>query len=108
MGVSDGCMAFQVRIIRLCLSKISWPLSIVDRPTECCLQVVGHIKTVIILMGGCLFFGDEMPLKKLAGISVAMVGIVWYSQVMPTLELASSSKKACTQIESGQALSVLQ
>lgn len=45
------------------------------------LQVVGHIKTVIILMGGCLFFGDEMPLKKLAGISVAMVGIVWYSQV---------------------------
>ena len=32
-------------------------------------------------MGGCLFFGDEMPLKKLAGISVAMVGIVWYSQV---------------------------
>lgn len=39
------------------------------------------MKTVIILMGGCLFFGDEMPLKKLAGISVAMCGIVWYSQV---------------------------
>lgn len=45
-----------------------------------CWQVVGHVKTVIILMGGCLFFGDEMPLKKLAGISVAMFGIVWYSQ----------------------------
>lgn len=49
--------------------------------TQRTLQVVGHVKTVIILMGGCLFFGDEMPLKKLAGISVAMVGIVWYSQV---------------------------
>jgi len=45
------------------------------------MQVVGHVKTVIILMGGCMFFGDEMPLKKLAGISVAMCGIVWYSQV---------------------------
>jgi solute carrier family 35 protein E3 len=44
-------------------------------------NVVGHVKTVIILTGGCLFFGDEMPPKKLAGISIAMVGIVWYSQV---------------------------
>lgn len=46
-------------------------------------NVVGHIKTVIILMGGCMFFGDEMPLKKLAGISIAMLGIIWYSQVQP-------------------------
>ena len=44
-------------------------------------NVVGHIKTVIILMGGCMFFGDEMPLKKLGGISIAMGGIIWYSQV---------------------------
>lgn len=40
----------------------------------------GHIKTVLILAGGCLFFGDEMPLKKLLGIAVAMAGIIWYSQ----------------------------
>jgi solute carrier family 35 protein E3 len=40
-------------------------------------NVVGHLKTVIILTGGCLFFGDEMPLKKLAGIAIAMAGIVW-------------------------------
>ena len=44
-------------------------------------NVVGHIKTVIILMGGCMFFGDTMPLKKLGGISIAMCGIIWYSQV---------------------------
>ncbi len=43
-------------------------------------NVVGHIKTVIILTGGCLFFGDEMPLKKFLGIATAMMGIVWYSQ----------------------------
>jgi solute carrier family 35 protein E3 len=50
-------------------------------------NVVGHVKTVIILAGGCIFFGDEMPAKKLAGISVAMGGIVWYSQ----LKLAESA-----------------
>ena len=43
--------------------------------------MVGHVKTVLILAGGCLFFGEDMPLKKLAGISVAMVGIIWYTQV---------------------------
>jgi solute carrier family 35 protein E3 len=40
-------------------------------------NVVGHLKTVIILTGGCLFFGDEMPLKKLLGVCVAMSGIIW-------------------------------
>ncbi len=37
------------------------------------------LQTVIILTGGCLLFGDEMPLKKFAGISLAMCGIIWYS-----------------------------
>ena len=44
-------------------------------------NVVGHVKTVIILTGGVIFFGDTMPLKKLAGVAVAMCGIVWYSQI---------------------------
>lgn len=44
-------------------------------------NVVGHLKTVIILTGGCLFFGDEMPPKKLLGVSVAMAGIIWYTQL---------------------------
>ena len=47
----------------------------------CRYNVVGHVKTVIILAGGYLFFQDDMPLKKLAGIAVAMSGIVWYTQV---------------------------
>lgn len=40
-------------------------------------NVVGHLKTVIILTGGCLFFDDEMPPKKLLGVFVAMGGIIW-------------------------------
>jgi hypothetical protein len=34
---------------------------------------VGHLKTIIILTGGCMFFGDQMPPKKLLGVAVAMV-----------------------------------
>lgn len=40
-------------------------------------NVVGHLKTVIILSGGCMFFGDDMPPKKLLGVCVAMAGIIW-------------------------------
>ena len=65
-------------------------------------NVVGHIKTVIILMGGCMFFGDQMPLKKLAGISIAMSGIIWYSQVglLDSPPLACSQKLSVCQLAS--------
>lgn len=36
-------------------------------------NVVGHLKTVLILTGGCLLFGDEMGYKKLSGIGVTMM-----------------------------------
>jgi solute carrier family 35, member E3 len=53
-------------------------------------NVVGHIKTVIILTGGVVFFGDTMPPKKLGGIAVAMGGIIWYTQIkMQEARLAS-------------------
>ncbi|KAK9862351.1 hypothetical protein WJX84_007288 [Apatococcus fuscideae] len=44
-------------------------------------NVVGHLKTVFILAGGCFFFGDEMPAKKFCGICLAMTGIFWYSHL---------------------------
>ena len=46
-------------------------------PPSLTYNVVGHIKTVLILSGGVLFFGDAMPPKKIGGIVVAMAGIVW-------------------------------
>jgi hypothetical protein len=51
---------------------------------------VGHMKTLIILTGGCLFFGDLMPPKKLAGVAIAMAGIIWYTH----LKMAASSTTA--------------
>ncbi|KXZ44800.1 hypothetical protein GPECTOR_62g915 [Gonium pectorale] len=42
-------------------------------------NIVGHFKTVIILAGGCVLFGDKMPWKRLAGIMLTMLGIAWYT-----------------------------
>jgi len=44
-------------------------------------NVVGHIKTIIILAGGVIFFGDTMSGKKSCGILFAMGGIIWYSWI---------------------------
>ena len=44
-------------------------------------NIIGHIKTVIILTGGCLLFDDVMSWKRLGGICVAMCGIIWYSHL---------------------------
>jgi len=44
-------------------------------------NVVGHIKTVIILVGGVLLFGDDMEFRKALGVGVTIVGMVWYSRL---------------------------
>lgn len=53
-------------------------------------NIVGHIKTVLILGGGCLFFGDVITLPKFCGIALAFSGIVWYSH----LQMQESAAKA--------------
>lgn len=40
---------------------------------------MGHLKTVIILAGGFVLFDEKMPAKKLGGVLIALVGIIWYS-----------------------------
>jgi hypothetical protein len=55
-------------------------------------NVVGHLKTIIILSGGCMFFGDSMPYNKLMGVCVAMGGIVWYTQLKLQAAGAANSK----------------
>jgi solute carrier family 35 protein E3 len=65
-------------------------------------NVIGHIKTVIILTGGCLLFGEEMPLMRLAGICVAMAGIVWYS-VLKLSEVTTAARQLLPSTANGVA-----
>lgn len=42
-------------------------------------NIIGHTKSVLILAGGALMFGDNMTYQKLLGVGVALAGMVWYT-----------------------------
>ena len=60
-------------------------------------------QTVIILTGGCILFGDAMPLNKFLGIVTAMFGIVWYSW-LKMRESSASRAKSALPVVNGSAL----
>lgn len=41
-------------------------------------QVLGHAKTLLVLIGGWLLFGEEMNPRKVAGMSLAFIGMISY------------------------------
>ncbi|KAI7840628.1 hypothetical protein COHA_005650 [Chlorella ohadii] len=41
-------------------------------------QVLGHSKTILVLLGGWAFLGDTITSKKFAGMALAVSGMVWY------------------------------
>lgn len=41
-------------------------------------QVLGHTKTILVLLGGVLLFGDKVSSKQLAGMALAVAGMVLY------------------------------
>lgn len=66
-------------------------------------NIVGHLKTVTILTGGCLIFGDTMTVSKFLGIALAMVGIAWYSQMqLSSLQQPKVSKPNTPDAEAGR------
>ena len=48
------------------------------------LQVLGHSKTVLVLLGGWAFLGDTITAKKFAGMALAVGGMVWYGKASAT------------------------
>ena len=44
-------------------------------------NVVGHLKTLLIVAAGVFIFGEDMSLKKGAGLATALGGIIWYTQI---------------------------
>ncbi|XP_039169538.1 UDP-rhamnose/UDP-galactose transporter 6-like [Eucalyptus grandis] len=42
-------------------------------------QVIGHMKTILVLIMGFLFFGKEgLNLQVVIGMIIAVVGMIWY------------------------------
>lgn len=44
-------------------------------------QVLGHLKTILILILGFLFFNKQLDYRNVIGIVVAMVGVIAYTEI---------------------------
>ena len=42
------------------------------------LQVLGHSKTILVLLGGWAFLGEMISARQLAGMAIAVTGMVLY------------------------------
>ena len=66
-------------------------------------NIIGHSKTIIVLAGGALLFGDNFTQQKILGVAVAFAGIVWYSLigiVCPVNDQKASSTMSTTTSKS--------
>lgn len=51
----------------------------IGRFTAVSFQVLGHMKTILVLILGFLFFGKEgLNLHVILGMIIAIMGMVWY------------------------------
>lgn len=54
----------------------------IGRFTAVSFQVLGHMKTILVLILGFIFFGKEgLNLHVVVGMMVAVVGMIWYGNV---------------------------
>ncbi|KAL4443256.1 hypothetical protein ABPG75_010993 [Micractinium tetrahymenae] len=56
-------------------------------------QVLGHSKTILVLLGGWAFLGDTITGKKFCGMLLAVSGMVWYGKASATQSRAAASKQ---------------
>ncbi|KAM7280096.1 hypothetical protein ACFE04_007230 [Oxalis oulophora] len=51
----------------------------IGRFTAVSFQVLGHMKTILVLILGFLFFGkDDLNLQVVLGMIIAVIGMIWY------------------------------
>lgn len=56
-------------------------MGLIGKTSAITYQVVGHSKTVLVFLGGFLFFNQIVDATNLLGISIAMAGVACYSYV---------------------------
>lgn len=90
--LASSCLGLAVTLSSYLFIAVTSPLTF---------NVVGHLKTVLIVTAGMVFFHDELTVKKFAGLLCAMAGIVWYSLDGLASKVAdtSSSQPVCAAAE---------
>jgi solute carrier family 35 protein E3 len=54
--------------------------------------IAGHVKTIVILGGGVVFFGDQISRLKTLGIAMALGGVVAYTRLKVILQAKTLDK----------------
>jgi drug/metabolite transporter (DMT)-like permease len=76
------CFPFQFFIVLSCIIAVGTNLSqfiCIGRFTAVSFQVLGHMKTVLVLTLGFFFFGKEgLNFHVALGMFLAVIGMIWY------------------------------
>ena len=72
----------QIFIILSCSIAVGTNLSqfiCIGRFTAVSFQVLGHMKTILVLIMGFIFFGKEgLNMQVVLGMIIAVIGMIWY------------------------------
>jgi len=88
--IFSGCIGLLVSLSTFLLIKETSPLTY---------NIVGHAKTICILVSGVVFFEDKITSKKFIGIVVALSGMIWYGQIKLRLRKESEKGKKKQDVE---------
>lgn len=88
-----ACVAIIASAVLALLVTLSTLLTI-GATSAVTFNILGHLKTFIITLGGVMLFDEAMPAQKAYGIAVAMVGIAGYSYLQLSASTHASSDSA--------------
>eukprot|EP01059_Diplonema_ambulator_P002937 TRINITY_DN1256_c0_g3_i1.p1 TRINITY_DN1256_c0_g3~~TRINITY_DN1256_c0_g3_i1.p1 ORF type:complete len:351 (+),score=92.78 TRINITY_DN1256_c0_g3_i1:1832-2884(+) len=69
--------------------------AIIGKTSPVTYQVIGHTKTLCVLLSGFLLFNTPVNTKNLSGMITAMFGVIWYTQLKLS-ESDDTSKNAAS------------
>lgn len=83
-------------LVASCVVAVAVNLSqflVLGRFTALTFQVMGHLKTLLVLLGGFLLFHESASGKQLAAIALAVGGMIWYGSETSKQESAGKASK---------------
>eukprot|EP01062_Namystynia_karyoxenos_P003419 TRINITY_DN11218_c0_g1_i1.p1 TRINITY_DN11218_c0_g1~~TRINITY_DN11218_c0_g1_i1.p1 ORF type:complete len:406 (+),score=140.79 TRINITY_DN11218_c0_g1_i1:131-1219(+) len=76
---------------------------IVGRTSPLTYQVVGHVKTTLVLVSGFALFNAPADWRNICGMLLAMVGVVWYTDIKMKESAAEKARREAGKEEQGLA-----
>ena len=70
------------RLVRICGVGEYLPIFVHRKISAVSFQVIGHIKTVLVFLFGFICFNAPITSKNVAGCTLAVIGMVYYTQAM--------------------------